>query len=224
LSGTPVQPGRFQFYVEMREPKNEVNCAGKETQKQFTLKIRKPLEIVSEPVVPLRSEVGVPFRMTLRARGGTGVYAWKVADGRLPMGVRLHTAGLVAGVPRVAGRFHFTARVRDTEARYLSWARTLDVAPRLRIRTERLPGATVGRAYSADLTAAGGGASRAWKLERGRLPRGIRLAAPGQFAGTPRQAGTFRFAVTVRDDLGGKAMKTFRIAVRRPAPEASIAF
>jgi large repetitive protein len=215
LTGTPVQAGRFQFYVEMREPQNEANCAGKETQKQFTLRIRKPLSIVSAPAIRTRSEVGVPFRLTLRAAGGTGIFAWELVAGRLPSGVRLHSRGSVDGAPRVAGTFRVTARVRDTEARYASWTGTLSVASRLLVRTARLPEATVGRPYRADVTAAGGAGPRTWKLERGRVPRGIRLARNGRFIGTPNEAGTFRIAIEVRDDLGVKSAKTLTIRVRR---------
>ena len=85
LNGTSFQPGSFQFYVEMREPTNDpANCAGKRTQKQFTLKIRRQPWIVSIPAVTSRSEVGVPFRSELRARGGSGIFAWSLASGRLP--------------------------------------------------------------------------------------------------------------------------------------------
>ena len=50
LSGASFQPGSFQFYVEMREPADDpANCAGKRTQKQFTLKIRRQPWITSIP-------------------------------------------------------------------------------------------------------------------------------------------------------------------------------
>jgi hypothetical protein len=214
LNGTPVQAGTFQFYVEMREPQNETNCAGKETQKQFTLRIRKPLSVVSPPAIRTRSEVGIPFRLTLRAAGGTGTFAWELVDGRLPRGVRLRPGGSVAGAPRAAGTFRVTARVRDTEARYASWLGTLSIAPKLLVRTERLPEATVGRAYRAAVAAVGGAGPRTWKLAHGRLPRGIRLAANGLFTGMPKDAGTFRVTIEVRDELQVKSTKTLTILVR----------
>ena len=207
--------GSFQFYVEMREPEDDpANCAGKRTQKQFTLKFRQPPWIVSASAIPPQSEVGIRFRMILRARGGSGIFAWTLVAGKLPEGLRLGVDGSIMGTPRIAGTYHFEAKARDTEARSLRWAATLSVAPRLRIRTERLPLAKVGRSYRADLTAAGGVAPKVWNLTRGRLPRGIRLArALGRFTGTPTEAGRDFFTVEVSDGLKVKYRKTFSIEV-----------
>jgi hypothetical protein len=220
LSGTPLQVGRFQFYVQMREPQNEpATCAGKRTEKQFTLKIRTPPSIVPTSPAAARSEVGVPFRMTLRARGGTGIFAWALVDGKLPEGVRIRANGAIVGTPRAAGTYSITARARDTEARDVSWAGTLSVADRLRIRTKRLPAARVGRAYTTDLGSTGGVIPRTWNLERGPLPGGIRLAkALGRFTGVPKKAGRYHVTVAVSDGLDVKSARAFTILVRPARP------
>jgi large repetitive protein len=218
LRGTAMLAGSFQFYVEMREPGDDPeHCAGKRTQKQFTLKVRRQPWIVATPAVPPRSEVGLPFRMTLRARGGSGIFVWALVDGKLPAGLRLGVDGSIAGNPRSSGTYRFEARARDTEARSLSWKTTLSVAPRIRIRTQRLPAGKVGRFYSAELTASGGFGPKVWKLTRGRLPRGIRLAsALGRFTGTPKDAGTHVVTVEVSDGLEVTHTKTFSIVVLGP--------
>jgi large repetitive protein len=216
LSGTSFQPGIFQFYVEMREPEDDpANCAGKRTQKQFTLKIRRQPWIVS-PVVPPRWEAGVPFRMTLRARGGSGIFDWSLASGRLPEGLRIFADGSIAGTPRAPGTYRFAAQATDTDGRTLSWTTELSVAPRLRVQTRRLPPAQAGRRYRADLTAAGGVAPTVWTLTRGRLPRGVRLAsALGRLTGAPTKAGTHFVTLEVRDGLEVTNARTFRIVVGR---------
>jgi len=218
LSGRAMLAGSFQFYVEMREPEDDpANCAGKRTQKQFTLKIRRQPWIVSAPAIPPRSEVGMPFRMTLRARGGSGIFAWVLVGGKLPTGLRLGADGSIMGTPRISGTYQFEAKATDTESRSLRWAATLSVAPRLLIRTQRLPAATVGRFYSADLTAVGGATPKVWKLTRGRLPRGIRLvSALGRFTGIPRESGRHLVTVEVRDGLKVKYTKVFSIVVVDP--------
>ena len=215
LDGTPVQPGRFQFYVQMREPQDDpATCAGKRTEKQFTLRVRKPPWIVSVPRTPPRSEVGVPFRMNLRARGGTGIFAWSLLRGRLPAGMSLRASGSIVGTPRTAGTYGFTVRARDTEARLVTWSGTVAVAARLLIRTDLVLPARVGRFYRADLMAAGGVAPKVWKVTRGRLPRGIRLApALGRLIGTPREAGRHQFTVEVSDGLRVKSTAMFTIDV-----------
>jgi len=221
VNGTPVQPGRFQFYVQMREPQDDpATCAGKRTEKQFTLRIRKPPWIVSVPRTPPRSEVGVPLRMNLRARGGTGIFAWSLVHGRLPAGMSLRASGSIVGIPRTAGTYGFTARARDTEARLVTWTGTIDIAARLLVRAELLRPARVGRYYRADLTAAGGVGPQVWKLRRGRLPRGIRLApALGRLIGTPREAGRYRVALQVSDGLGVRSTAMFTVVVG-PLPRA----
>ncbi len=215
LSGTSFQPGSFQFYVEMREPRDDpANCAGKTTQKKITLKVRRQPWIVSTPAMPPHSEVGIPFRMTLRARGGSGIFVWKVAGGRLPPGVRVGVHGTIAGIPWTPGTYRFVASAKDTEARSLIRQMKISVAPRLRIRTQRLPAAEIGRRYSADLSAAGGVAPTEWKLTHGRLPRGMRLAsALGRLTGLPKETGTRVVAIEVSDGLKAKYAKTFRIVV-----------
>jgi Putative Ig domain len=218
LSGTPNQPGRFQFYVQMREPDNDPeHCAGKRTEKQFTLRVRPQPFLVPASTLPPPSEVGVPFRMKLRARGGTGVFAWRLVGGRLPAGLRLHDDGSLGGTPRRAGTDKLEVRARDTEARTVTWPGTLVVAPRLFIRTRRLTTAVVGRAYSATLRADGGVAPRAWRLTRGPLPRGLHLVpAVGGLVGVPRTAGTYRVTFEVRDGLEVKSSRTIIVVV---APE-----
>jgi hypothetical protein len=128
LSGTPLQAGRFRFYVEMQEPKDDpATCAGKETQKQFTLPIRMPVWIASAPATPFRAKVGARVRTSFRARGGTGVFEWTLVRGELPPGVRLRPAGLLVGRPRAAGTYRFTVRAKDTEKRSVTWTATIVV-------------------------------------------------------------------------------------------------
>lgn len=70
----------------------------------------------------------------------------------------------------------------------------------LAIRTEQLPPATRGRKYEAALEAEGGLPVYDWTISDGKLPPGLTLDRyTGQIAGTPRQAGTFKFTARVRD-------------------------
>jgi hypothetical protein len=223
LSGTPERVGRFRFYVEMREPLDDPeHCAGKETQKQFTLPIRNPVSILTDPAVTLVAEVGAPFRTTLRAAGGTGVFRWTTLEGELPAGVSLGRSGSIAGTPLTAGTYHFTARASDTEKRSATWSGTLRVAPRLRIRTERVRTARVGRSYDVALRTTGGVGPKRWRLRDGALPRGVRLAtALGRLAGTPQEAGRYRVSIEVVDALGVKSAKTLTVVVSAATHGAS---
>jgi large repetitive protein len=217
LSGTSFQPGTFKFYVEMREPTDDpANCAGKRTQKQFTLKIRRRPWIASFPAVTSRSEVGVPFRTALRARGGSGIFAWSLASGRLPEGLRLFADGTIEGTPRSNGTYRFTAKAEDTEGRTVGWKVELAIASRLRVHSQQLPRAQTGRTYRAELASVGGIGPTTWKLTHGRLPRGLRLeSARGRLTGSPTEAGTHVFTVEVRDGLKVTVSRAFRIVVAK---------
>jgi large repetitive protein len=215
LSGIPTQVGTFRFYVEMREPQDDpANCAGKRTQKQFTLKICRQLSIVSSPAFAPRAEVGAAFQMTLSSCGGMGVLVWALSAGELPAGLTLRADGSIFGAPRVAGRYRFTVRATDTQMRSVGYTGTLSVAAKLLLRKQRFRPAKVGHVYRAKLTAAGGVVPTVWKVTRGRLPSGIRLvSALGVFTGTPRKAGRHRVTVEVRDGLKVKSTNTFTIVV-----------
>ena len=80
------------------------------------------------------------------------------------------------------------------------------------IRTESLPGATVGTPYSFELEHNCSGETSAqsedWRLATGAVvPPGLSLARDGRFSGTPIAAGTYSFAV----QLGASTVSTFEI-------------
>jgi hypothetical protein len=210
-----MQAGTFQFYVEMREPQDDpANCAGKRTQKQFTLKICDQLGIVSSPPASPRAEARVPFRMALSWCGGIGKVTWTVSTGDLPAGLTLRQGGSLTGAPRRAGTYRFTATATDIQRRAASHALAISVAPSLRLRTQRVPAARVGREYRTRLKAIGGVAPRIWTVERGRLPRGLRLdSALGVLVGTPTRPGAHRITVEARDRLDVKTKTTLTIVV-----------
>ena len=215
LSGIPAQAGTFQFYVEMREPQDDpTHCAGKRTQKQFTLRICNQLGIVSSPALPPRAEVRVPFRMTLSSCGGVGGLVWTRSAGMLPAGLTLRADGSITGTPKAAGTYRFAVAATDIRGGVASYAATISVAPSLRVRTSQIPPARVGRPYKAKVVEIGGIGPKVWTITRGRLPRGIRLdRVHGILAGVAEKPGTHRFTVEVRDMLKVKATRTFTVAV-----------
>lgn len=218
LSGTPTRAGVYRFYVEMREPSDDpANCAGKRTQKQFTIKICDRLGIVASIPGSPRSEVGVRFGMRLSSCAGVSPLAWAQSGGLLPPGVRLRTDGSVAGVPREAGAYRFTVVATDVRGPVGTYSGTIVVRARLRMRTQRLAAAMVGHPYRARLAAVGGAAPKRWAISRGRLPRGIRLdRASGLLTGTAATPGRYRVTITVRDALSVASTRTLVLVVRNP--------
>ena len=200
----------------MREPENDpANCAGKRTQKQVTLKIRRQPWIASFPAVTPRSEVGVPFRTALRARGGSGIFAWSLASGRLPEGLRLFPGGSIGA--RHAPMAH-TALPQGQRTRKVGRSGGTSSSP-LPQGSVCIAGScpSAGRAtLPCQLTAVGGVGPIAWKVTRGRLPRGLRLeSARGRLTGSPTEAGTHVFTVEARDGLKVTVGRAFRIVVAK---------
>lgn len=64
-----------------------------------------------------------------------------------------------------------------------------------------LPGAFVGVAYTASLSAmaSGGTTPYTWAVTSGTLPTGLTLSPTGTLSGTPTATGNFTFSVTVTD-------------------------
>lgn len=94
----------------------------------------------------------------------------------------------------------------------------LAVAPPLAILTTRLPAASRGRAYHAQLQAALGTTPYHWNTIRGHLPPDLRLRrSTGAISGTPRRSGTFRFLIKITDSTQPRmtATRWLRITVAR---------
>ena len=63
--------------------------------------------VVVSPTTLPNGANGVAYSQTITASGGTGPYAFSVGSG-LPPGLTLTSAGLLSGVPTVAGPYSFT--------------------------------------------------------------------------------------------------------------------
>jgi hypothetical protein len=83
------------------------------------------------------------------------------------------------------------------------------------ITTTSLPGGTRGFLYSQMVTATGGVPAYTWSITLGTLPAGITLnSTTGLISGTPTAGGTFTFTVTVKDQIGQTASKSYKIQIR----------
>lgn len=210
LSGTPTTEGSYTFVVRAQGGGGAVDT---ETE---TLVVRQPL-VVSSPFArgaAPKAEVGIPFTGAQSATGGNGTFTWALASGSLPEGLALGSDGTISGTPTVPGRFTFAVKVTDGEARSVTVNATLTVAAKLTISTLRVKPAKVGRAYRQLIAKTGGVAPVEWKLLRGKLPAGVKLAKRlGLLLGTPKKTGKYQVAVQVVDALGAKSSKTLTIVV-----------
>jgi len=93
----------------------------------------------------------------------------------------------------------------------------------LTVTTSSLAGATLGAAYSANLTAAGGTTPYSWAVTSGATPPGVSLSAGGALTGTPTTAGTYSFTAEVTDGASSKASAPLSIVVAAALPPGAFA-
>jgi hypothetical protein len=206
ISGTPVAPDVKTFVVRAREPFRRFG------ERELTLRVSAALQGSADLNA---GEVGLRYAGSIIASGGAPPRTYSIASGRLPAGLALDAAtGVVRGTPEADGAFTLTFAVTDSAGQRITVPASLRIASQLSIRTARLPSATVGGPYRARLASGGGLAPTQWRVVHGPLPRGIRLdATTGVLSGTARVVGVSRCTFEVRDRLGARSTKAFRLTV-----------
>ncbi len=99
--------------------------------------------------------------------------------------------------------------------------------PFLSVVTATLPGASIGRDYSASLVASGGTVPYTWSVSAGSLPNGLTLdPTTGAISGTPTTVGVSNFNVAVTDSASptpNAATKALSIVAVKATPTLTVA-
>ena len=188
LSGTPLTSGVFQITVTVTD------SVASSAAKDFIVPINSgPLEITT--VSPLPSgTVGTLYSTTLIAQGGAGPRTFSVSGGTPPNGLTLSSAGILSGLPTVAGRFFFDAHVQDLFSSQAT--RTMGA---LMIGCP-MGNAVVNSPYSSAVQIGAVPAFTTFAIENGALPNGLNLnPTTGAITGTPTQTGVFPVTYPVND-------------------------
>ena len=165
---------------------------------------------------------GAPYSASLAVTGGTGPYTWSVQSGQLAPGLSLSASGIISGTPSTEGVYTVTMQVLDITGQKLLKSFNLAIAAALVITSVTLPNGTAETAYSATLSATGGGAPYSWSVVSGDLPPAVTLASGGTFAGTPSTAGSYSFTVQAQDSVGARATKALGISLALPPVSVSV--
>jgi large repetitive protein len=147
------------------------------------------------------------YTHTFEGEGGCGPalpYTFTVLSGALPPGLVLGDNGNVIGIPQQSGSWSFWLELSDEDPPSEDWCIpttsqrlfTINVRPGLRVEQTSLSPIVVGRPYSLQLTAPGGG-PQTWSIWAGSLPAGISLSRNGLLSGTPTAVGNSTFIVEV---------------------------
>ncbi|UAY74695.1 putative Ig domain-containing protein [Pseudoxanthomonas sp. X-1] len=216
LSGTPTVAGSFVFTVQVTDSTAGVAA---QTSRSYTLTLAAPTLVIAPPTLPAAA-IGASYRQALSTSGGAAPYTYTLGGGSLPSGISLSAAGVLSGTPAAAGSFAFTVSVTDAGGFSAAQAFTLDVAsPTLVLTPPTLPAGTAGTAYSQALSTSGGTAPYSYSLASGALPAGLSLSPAGTLSGTPTQAGSFVFSVTVADStagVAGQASRSYTLSIAAP--------
>ncbi len=148
-------------------------------------------------------EPNVGYSVSLQAAGGKPGYQWWLAFGAAPAGLQLSTDGTLSGTPTATGTYMLPVVVVDSSAPKLLAARyvTLKIGgAALKESVGGLPNGLVGQQYAASGTVTGGNSHYTWSIASGSLPAGLVLnKVTGGITGTPRLAGDYSFALSVKD-------------------------
>ncbi|HEU0302977.1 MAG TPA: Ig domain-containing protein [Gaiellaceae bacterium] len=212
ISGTPTATGTYTFTLKVGD--TDGFLPDRSVTRQYTLAVVAPLAVAASGTVP-KGIVGKAFRAApAAATGGLAPHTWTIAAGSAP-GLALDPAtGALVGRPTAAGSFPLTLRASDADGRTATVDVVVRVVAALDLVTTKLRNATVGDPYKATLRARGGEAPRRFAITGGRLPAGLKLnAKTGVISGVPKDDGTSRFRVTVRDALGQRSSERLAISV-----------
>ena len=144
--------------------------------------------------------IGNAYDQQLTWTDGEAPVTWSVAAGSLPQGMVMSAGGRITGNAQSVGVIAFTVQLLDSfiPPRFDTQPLSIEVVTGdLVILTSSLPDATVGEAYSAQLSASGGLGTYAWSVISGNLPTGLSLSTTGEISGVPTVAGLYnpRFEV-----------------------------
>lgn len=212
LTGTPTSAGSFDINATVKDSLGSAAATF-----TCTVQVIAPVTI-SGPPCPIGFVQGGTFTFPLTAAGGTGKYIWSISG---PSFAALsQTTGATVSVNATstdAGSFPFAVTLTDATNSALTavYNCSFQVIPKLTLQAQSLPDGIVGQAYPAtQLIASGGTRPYTFLVTTGSLPPGLQLdGKTGAISGTPTQAGTFPFTVTLSDSGSQSVTATFQIQV-----------
>jgi len=198
LEGIPTTAGTYEFTVTA----TEFSLIPRTGQRGYLLTIIPELTLDATLTA---ARVNEAYTDTFAVTGGVEPYTFTVVG--LPAGLSLdETAGTVSGTPLTANagiQLQVTLVDSGTPQQTVTQASFLAVKPPpVAITTTALADGAINQVYSDPLEANDGTTPYTWSLGPavGSLPPGLRLDVDtGEISGTPTQAGTFQFTITVTD-------------------------
>jgi hypothetical protein len=188
VTGIPTATGTESFSVTATDQ------GGGTTTKSYTITVNPAPTLT--PAVGLVGTVNVGYNQTIGVTGGTGGDTFLVTSGALPAGLGLgQHAGVITGMPTVAGTYTFTVTAIDSVGGTGSQSYVLVINPASWTAAKS--------GYSQSIAGGSVGLTTYAITSKTGLPTGLKLStATGAITGTPSTAGTYSFTVTATTTVG----------------------
>ena len=221
LTGTPASgsQGTYTLTATVTDSSGDTTSA----QSQLTINPAPAVLTITTPTSPLpTATIGADYPgVTFSASGGTGTYTWSQTGLPASTSLTLAGGGVLSGTPASGsqGLYSFTVTVTDAGTSHTASGQfQIAINPAgLAITSPGwpLPPASVGVAYTATFTAAGGAGGYIWSLTGLPASANLTLNAAGVLSGTPGggSQGSYTVTVTVADSSGLGASGEFQIAI-----------
>ncbi len=108
LSGIPTAQGPYPFTIQVTDSTAVIARA------MITLLITAPVLSIQTASPLVAGAAGTSYLQTFQAINGAGSLGWSITGGALPPGLALSPAGLLSGMPTLAGDFIFILQVIDS--------------------------------------------------------------------------------------------------------------
>ena len=209
ISGAPTTIGSSTFTLLV------TSSFGESTTRELTIDVVDVLTITTASLP--NGVVGVAYLESIQTAGGSGVLAWSVTAGSLPVGLLLGAStGAISGTPSAAATSTFTLDATDEIGQVASMQFMITIDPALVVTTSAVRNGMATVDYGAEVLAAtGGDGVYTWALASGSgpLPAGLTLGTDGTIAGTPTTAGSSDFTVEVASGDGQVASQLLSMVI-----------
>jgi hypothetical protein len=215
LAGVPTTAGSYAFTITA----TDLTYLGLNGSQPYTLLVNPAGSLTLAPtILPAATSKSSFGPIALNASGGYGTYTFKLAaSNKLPEGLTLSSSGVLGGIPAAGpGTYTFTITATDVAHSTLtgSFKYSLKINPAITVSPTTLTVATVGDAFTKQLTATGGSGT-GYVFAASGLPSWLTLSGAGLLSGTPTStAGSpIGLNVTVTDSNSATGSRAYSLTV-----------
>ncbi|WEK03857.1 MAG: Ig-like domain repeat protein [Candidatus Devosia phytovorans] len=211
LTGTPTMIGMRSFTI------TATDANGFTASATYTVEITSDIGTATLPASLPQVVAGETYSASVAATGGATPLTYALS-GSLPAGITFNvTNGIFGGSTLLVDDYPIAVTVTGSDGRTNSRNYVLAVVAPTIAAAGTLDDAVAGAAYSDTVGLTGGKAPYQVALKAGSsLPDSLTISANGTISGTPTDAGSFSFVLTVTDANGFAVDVTYGMTIAAP--------